>query len=142
MNDLLQKVQRAMLAMQRRSWEQGIAVQALLELGDSETMLVLAREAATLQHPDGRLALVAETAVVTDPAANGEAVLMAARLTSDPFFQRAADRMAHYLLHVAPRLPNGVLSHLTTASQVWVDSMYMAPPFLALAGFPQKHIPR
>ncbi len=35
-NERIQKVKLAMLAMQRRAWEQGVAAQALLELGETE----------------------------------------------------------------------------------------------------------
>jgi unsaturated rhamnogalacturonyl hydrolase len=134
------KVKLAMLAMQRHAWEQGMAAQALLELGETSTVIVMAREAATYQAADGRLALVASDNVVTDPAANGEPVLHAARRTSDPLLQQAADRMLHYLLVSAPRTSDGTLCHITDKRQVWVDSMYMAPPFMAVAGHPSEAV--
>ena len=39
------KVIQAMLAMQRRAWEQGVAAQALLELGETDLVILLARDA-------------------------------------------------------------------------------------------------
>jgi rhamnogalacturonyl hydrolase YesR len=48
--------------------------------------------------------------------------------------------MLRYLLHDAPRSPDGVLYHIVSAPQVWIDSMYMAPPFLAAAGQPGEAI--
>jgi rhamnogalacturonyl hydrolase YesR len=42
--------------------------------------------------------------------------------------------MLHFLMHDAPRTEDGTLHHLTTRPEVWIDSMYMAPPFLAAAG--------
>ena len=35
-SETIQKVMRAMLAMQRRAWEQGVVSQALLEMGETE----------------------------------------------------------------------------------------------------------
>ncbi len=130
----LQKVSRALLTMQRYSWEQGVTAQAFLELGDTKTSLMLAREAAQRQRSDGRLACMHEKEGVTDPAANGEAVLAAARLTKDPDLNLAAEAMLNYLLKVAPRAADGTLFHITDGNEIWVDSMYMAPPFLAAAG--------
>ena len=134
LDPMTEKVKLAMLAMQRHSWEQGVAAQALLELGDTGTVVVMAREAAMYQAADGRLALVASDHAVTDPGANGEPVLHAARVSGDHTLQQAADRMLHYLLVAAPRTADGTLYHLTNKRQVWVDSMYMAPPFMAVAG--------
>ncbi|MGO9863597.1 MAG: glycoside hydrolase family 88 protein [Terriglobales bacterium] len=137
---VIEKVKLAMLSTQRASWEQGVAAQALLEIGDLDAMVLLAKEAVLRQHEDGRLALVASDDAAADPAANGEAVLVAGKITGDPAFQKAADRMLDYLLHRAPRTADGVISHLTTSVQLWSDSMYMAPPFLAVAGRPDEAI--
>src|SRR5512145_3518268 len=140
MDAKVQKVKRAMLAMQRRPWEQGVAAQALLELGDLDTMILLAKDAAYLQIEDGRLAMPDVTHAVTDPAVSGVVVLTAARLTGDTALQQAAQRMADYLLHTAPRTTDGILHHITPAPQIWIDSMYMAPPFLAAAGYPEEAV--
>jgi unsaturated rhamnogalacturonyl hydrolase len=50
------------------------------------------------------------------------------------------DRMLDWLLHRAPRTVDGTLHHLTTRPEVWIDSMYMAPPFLAAAGHPHEAV--
>jgi|SRR5829696_989885 len=63
----------AMLGIQRLSWEQGVAAEAVLDLGRYELVRVLAREAVTRQAPDGRLAEVGEGNLV-DAAAKAEAV--------------------------------------------------------------------
>ena len=136
-SSLVDKVKMAMLCMQRDAWEQGVAAQALLELGEQRLVVLLAREAVLRQHTDGRLALVRPTDAVTDPAANGEAVLFAANLTSEASFKESADRMLYYLLEKAPCAQDGTLYHITGHTQFWIDSMYMAPPFLAVAGYPQ-----
>jgi rhamnogalacturonyl hydrolase YesR len=133
-SQILNQVSQALLTMQRYSWEQGVAAQAFLELGETGTAILLARAAVQRQMPDGRLARMHDKEGVTDPAANGEALLAAARLTREPALQTAAEAMLDYLLKAAPRAADGTLFHVTDANEVWVDSLYMAPPFLAAAG--------
>jgi rhamnogalacturonyl hydrolase YesR len=131
---LVEKAKLAMLTMQREAWEQGVAMQALLEWGDSEMVVRMAHGAILRIYEDGRLGMVSDNHGVTDPAANGEGVLFAAKVTGDPLFKNAADRMLLYLLKTAPRTADGTFHHIDNKPQVWVDSMYMAPPFLAAAG--------
>ncbi len=133
-----EKVKQAMLTRQRHAWEQGVAAQALLEMGETELVILMAREAVIRQWEDGRLGQVCDNHGVTDPGANGEAVLFAAQVTGDPGLKAAADRMLDYFLHRAPRTKDGTLYHIDNKPQVWVDSMYMAPPFLAVAGQPAE----
>jgi rhamnogalacturonyl hydrolase YesR len=131
---LIGKVESAMLSMQRASWEQGVAAQALLEMGRRDIVVLMAKEAVLRQGKDGRFALLGSGENVTDPGSNGEAVLYAAKVTGDAKFSEAAARMVDYFLHKAPRTEDGTICHLNTNTQVWDDSMYMAPPFLAVAG--------
>ncbi len=133
---LVDKVKMAMLAMQREAWEQGTAMQALLEWGDRDMVLRLAHGAMLRAYEDGRLGMVSDNHGVTDPAANGEGVLFAAKETGDPLCRDGASRMLAYLMKTAPRTADGTLHHIDHKPQVWVDSMYMAPPFLAVAGEP------
>ena len=130
----LKQVGQVLLAMQRYSWEQGVAAQAFLELGEIDLAIMLARDAVQRQGYDGRLALMRDNEGVTDPAANGEAVHAAARITKEPAFQTAVKAMQNYLMKTAPRAEDGALYHVTDAKEVWVDSLYMAPPFLAVMG--------
>jgi rhamnogalacturonyl hydrolase YesR len=130
----VERASRVLLSMQRFSWEQGVAAQAFLELGDMHTATLLAREAVQRQGADGRLAIMRQGESITDPAANGEALLQAARLTGDAYLKIAAQKMLVYLLEDAPRAPDGTLYHTIAAPEIWVDSLYMAPPFLAVAG--------
>jgi unsaturated rhamnogalacturonyl hydrolase len=131
---IVEKVKLAMLAMQREAWEQGVAMQALLEWGERDMVVRMAHGAVLRAYEDGRLGMVSENHGVTDPAANGEGVLFAAKMTGDPVFKDAADRMLGYLLKTVPRRKDGTLYHIDDKPQVWIDSMYMAPPFLAVAG--------
>ncbi|MCK7482466.1 MAG: hypothetical protein M0C28_39100 [Candidatus Moduliflexus flocculans] len=76
-----------MLAMQREAWEQGVAMQALLEWGDRDAAVRMAHGAILRIYEDGRLGMVSDNHGVTDPAANGEGVLFAAKETGDPGLQ-------------------------------------------------------
>jgi rhamnogalacturonyl hydrolase YesR len=136
----IEKVKQAMLSMQRYAWEQGVAAQALLELGETDWVILMAKDAVLRQWDDGRLAVVSSNHGVTDPAANGEAVLYAARATDDPALKRGADKMLDYLLNKAPRTKEGVLHHVAHKPEVWIDSLYMAPPFIAVAGRPEEAV--
>ncbi len=134
-------VKLAMLSAQRFAWEQGVAAQAIYEIGDTTTMVAMAHDAIMRQSADGRLAVVGDNIAVTDPAAAGEAVLRAYEVTGDPFYLEAAKKMLHYLMEEAPRTDRGVLCHnqITfwpeySPDQIWADAAYMAPPFLAVMG--------
>lgn len=141
MSGKVELVKNAMLAVQRYPWEQGVCAQALWELGDVTTAIAMAHDAVLRQKEDGRLAVINENIAVTDPAANGEVVWRAYEKTGDPRYREAAERMLQYLLHQAPRTANNCICHNEisfhegySADQVWVDSIYMAPPFLAVMG--------
>lgn len=73
---MLKQVSQTLLTMQRYSWEQGVAAQAFLELGETDIAIMLARDAVQRQASDGRLALMRDNEGVTDPAANGEALFV------------------------------------------------------------------
>lgn len=141
MNETTKKVMGAMLAVQRYPWEQGVCAQAMFEAGIQSVWVAMAHEAIVRAAPDGRLAVNNENIAVTDPACNGEVCWRAWELTGDEFYRNGAQRMYDYLMNQAPRTPDGVLYHNTvtfdphfTSSQLWVDSCYMAPPFIAVMG--------
>lgn len=71
---------------------------------------------------------------MTDPCSVGEALAWAARETGDPDLTTALAALREWALHRAPRSPEGLVYHVTNAPQIWVDSMYMLPPFLAAIG--------
>lgn len=133
-HDKVQKAMNAMLGMQRRAWEQGVASQALLELGETDLMILLAKDAVVNQLADGRLGLNEGNRPVADPASNGEPVLLAAKLTGDDSLKNAAGRMLDYLLNDAPKTKEGIIYHNNDAELIWVDAFYMSPPFLAASG--------
>ncbi len=139
-NERIQKVLRAMLAMQRRAWEQGVAAQALLELGETDLVILFAKDAVVNQLKDGRLGLNEGKSAVTDPASNGEPLLFAARVTGDAKLKQAADRMLEFLLYKSPKTRDGIIFHNEIENMIWVDSFYMGPPFLAVAGHPEEAV--
>jgi rhamnogalacturonyl hydrolase YesR len=133
-DDIVKRVKQAMLTMQRASWEQGVAAQAYLELGDHNTVYLLAKEMALRQTPDGRLGVVYTDGGTTDGAMGGEALVSAARRSGDPELQKALDRELNWVLHKCPRTADGTLYHRMAEPEVWVDSMNTTPPFLTAAG--------
>ena len=133
-----EKVKTAMLSMQRASWEQGVAAQALLESGEYEIVYLMAKEAALRQTTEGRLSVVYSDNGVTDPAASGEMVLRMAERTGDRELVEANQKMTDYLLHKAPRSETGIIYHTLNSPEIWIDSMYMALPYLCIAGQPEE----
>jgi rhamnogalacturonyl hydrolase YesR len=137
---IIEKVKRALLGMQRFSWEQGVAAQAMLESGEAEYAILMAKDAVNRQDEFGRLGMLSDANGVTDSASNGEPVLFAWKETGDTKLKQAAERMLQYLLHLAPKTEQGILYHTISQQQIWVDSFYMAPPFLAVAGHPEEAV--
>jgi unsaturated rhamnogalacturonyl hydrolase len=133
----IKKVITAMLSMQRATWEQGVAAQAFLELGDDKMVYLLAKDAAIRQGRDGRLGLVQQDPGATDPAANGEPVLHASKISGDPELIAASTKMVDYMLNKAPRSEEGIIYHQVQGADFWIESMYMCPPFLSVAGYPE-----
>jgi len=135
MNDsTIEKVKLAMLSMQRATWEQGVAMQAMLELGEENLVILMAKDAVLRQGKDGRLAMLGEEFALSDAASPGEAVLWAARKTGDKSLMDGFDKMVDYIMNKAPRDKAGIIYHFTDVPQIWSDIMYMLPPFLAAAG--------
>lgn len=136
-----EKVIHCMMAMQRHPWEQGVCAQALYEAGKDELWIPMAHDAIKRQAPDGRLAMIGREPAVSDPAANGEVCLRAYERTGNFFYLHGAQRMLDYLNHSAPRTGDGIICHNEvsftggySAAQLWVDGLYMVPPFLAVMG--------
>ena len=121
--------------MQRHSWEHGTAMQAFLEQGDMEIVILMAKEAVYRRLPDGRSAHIGEIGAVTDPCSVGEALIAAYRATGDAMLKQGLDDLLEWALKKAPRNSKGVLYHLDSKPQMWSDSSYMLPPFLASAGY-------
>lgn len=141
MTEKMNLVKNAMLAVQRYPWEQGVCAQAVWEMGDTLTAVAMAHDAVLRQTEEGRLAVITNNIAVTDPAANGEVVWRAYELTGKETYKTAAEKMLSYLMKLAPRTDKNVICHNEISfhegfseKQIWVDAIYMAPPFLALMG--------
>ena len=134
-NDVVtrERVLAALLGMQRQSWEQGVLGHALLDLGRTDLLPVLARDAVTRQTAAGKLAEIEDTGIVNS-AANGEVLLAVAEARADPALRAAYERQLAWVTRHAPRADDGTLFHLEGGRQVWVDTVYMVVPLLALAG--------
>ena len=131
----IEKVALALLAMQRYSWEQGVTMQAFMELGKKEVLVLLAKEAAYRDLPDGRVAAIGVMESVTDACSTGEALKTAYEISSDADIKSAYDALLKWALEDAPRSKEGILYHVVEGREFWVDSFYMLPPFLAAAGY-------
>lgn len=137
---MMKKVKLALLAMQRYSWEQGVAMQAFLEQGDMDVVIALAKEASYRQIEDGRTAMIGSADAITDPCATGEALYQAFLRTKSEDLKIAHEKLLNWALYKAPRNETGIIYHLTDKPQFWVDSMYMLPPYLAAAGYPEEAV--
>ncbi|MCL1932397.1 MAG: glycoside hydrolase family 88 protein [Candidatus Azobacteroides sp.] len=133
-NVIAEKARNAMLAMQRASWEQGIAIQAMIECADYDMLQLLVNEALVRQTSDGRTCMLGSDHNVTDPVAAGYGILKCYELFGNDQYKRAADRLYNYCKNIAPRNETGVIYHLNNSREIWSDSIYMLPPFLAAYG--------
>lgn len=133
-NAKVEAVARALLAMQRHSWEQGVAMQAFLEMGDMETVTAMAFEAINRSLADGRAAVMGASTGVTDHCSVGEGLIRACEYTGNPFLCEGRKRLLHWALNGAPRSAEGIIYHLNITEEFWSDSFYMCPPYFAAEG--------
>ena len=133
-NAVSEKAKNAMLAMQRASWEQGVAIQAMIECADCDMLRLLVNEALVRQNSDGRTCMLGSGNNVTDPVAAGYGILKCHELFGDERYKQAADRLYNYCKNIAPRNEAGAVYHLNNHREIWSDSIYMLPPFLAAYG--------
>jgi rhamnogalacturonyl hydrolase YesR len=133
-NPIAEKARNAMLAMQRAAWEQGVAIQAMIECADFDMLRLLVNEALVRQSSDGRTCMLGSDHSVTDPVAAGYGILKCHELFGDEKYKRAADRLYNYCKNIAPRSESGIVYHINNSREIWSDSIYMLPPFLAAYG--------
>jgi rhamnogalacturonyl hydrolase YesR len=130
----IEKAKAAAMAMQRRDWEQGILAQAMLEIGDRQSVILLTKAAMVQRAPDGRLGVVISGSP-TDPAMGGVAYAKAAEWSNDARIREAVDGLLNWILKGAPRNAVGILYHTFHAPEMWSDGLNCAPPFLAAMGY-------
>jgi len=128
----LEKVAEAALAMQRHSWEHGILAQAFLDMDNRQRLILMAKAAIVEKAADGRLAAIGGG--ITDPAMGGTAYWRAAEITGEAPMQEAARGMLDFVLKKAPRAADGTCYHVANSPEMWSDSFYTTPPFLAATG--------
>lgn len=134
----LGRAKHALLCMQRHSWEHGVAMQAFLEAGEKETVILLAKEAVYRMSADGRPALLDYVHAVTDPISVGEALMAAWKWTGDQELETCLEKLKRWMFQKAPRDESGLLYHVDDEPQFWVDSMYMLPATMAALGNPKE----
>jgi unsaturated rhamnogalacturonyl hydrolase len=125
-------VWRALLAMQRHAWEQGVASHAAIDSGEIELATALARDAVTRQDADGQLGSTGDGGLVNSGALM-EAVGLLAQ-SGDDAAADALERQRWWLLRHSPRDDSGVVWHLRGLEEVWVDTVYMVVPALVATG--------
>jgi unsaturated rhamnogalacturonyl hydrolase len=132
-DDDQRRVLAVLMAMQRQSWEQGVASHAILDLGLHDLAPIMARDAVTRQTAAGKLAEIDDYGTV-NCAANGEVVRWAASAGADDALAAAIDRQLQWLLVTCPRAADGTVFHIEGTHEVWVDTVYMVVPLLVLSG--------
>jgi rhamnogalacturonyl hydrolase YesR len=131
----VENVKRALLSMQRLSWEQGVTMQAFLEQGDMDTVVLLAKGAVHRQLEDGRPAKLDNWGVVVDPITNMEGLVEAVKYTGDPELKTGLEKLIKWVLETAPRNEQGVVYFCEEWPEFWSEGMYMLHPSLAAAGY-------
>ena len=146
-HEMIEKVKRALLSMQRMAWEQGVAAQAFFEIGDAEMGVLLAKEAAHRSLEDGRVAIISDFTASLDSGVSGIPLLWAAEYTGDMHLKETADKLADFFLHTALRGSEGVLYQAyipeNPESNKWskyimVDGIYHIAPFLSACGYHEE----
>ncbi|KAJ7187939.1 hypothetical protein C8R46DRAFT_874772, partial [Mycena filopes] len=133
-------------ALPSHSWEFGTATEALLEVEspllsvfgvkpfpvppvDPSTIPSLAYALTKIPLPFGIHGLSNGDGAVGDPASLGVAAVMIGKTNAS--YALAVQEEIDYIIDVAPRWPNGAISHRADVAELWADFMYMAPPFIA-----------
>jgi rhamnogalacturonyl hydrolase YesR len=135
---LVAKAMAAMMGFQRASWEQGVAGQALLEAGDRDAAVALARASLVYVNQNGVVAAL--NGSTTDPLMLGDCLWWSARQTRDAELVKAADNMLQFALQGAPRAADGTPFHQASSQEMWADGSFTTPPFLAAAGRPDEAV--
>ncbi|KAK7014853.1 Six-hairpin glycosidase-like protein [Favolaschia claudopus] len=146
----------------QHSWELGTRAQALLNLNvpnfsvftttglppptsvPSNTTSAIApvfsiahNVVTKLNASSGPTPLIVGDGAAGDPPSIGVAVLLAnwtGQGSDGTDYAKAALNQLDYTLNVVPRTPDGAISHRAAQVQLWSDSVYMVPPFLAYYG--------
>ncbi|CAE6479797.1 unnamed protein product [Rhizoctonia solani] len=156
----LASVEARMLEQSKGSWELGTATQSLFEYeyplfsvyGDNFvtppkslpksvdiSKILKITDQILLTRPPGVLSFMPDQAA-GDPPSLGVSMLFANWTVRSPSYTNSSNYanaiidQLNYSLTRAPRAPNGAISHRADQVQLWSDSVYMLPPFLAYFG--------
>ncbi|CAE6446778.1 unnamed protein product [Rhizoctonia solani] len=156
----LAAVEARMLEQSKGSWELGTATQSLFEFeypsfsvyGDNFmappkslpksadiSKVLQITDQVLLTRPPGVLSFMPDQAA-GDPPSLGVSMLFANWTVRSPSSANSSNYASaiidqlNYSLTRAPRAPNGAISHRADQVQLWADSVYMLPPFLAYFG--------
>ncbi len=130
--DLLTRVadRTTQMTFGRWSWDSGTAMYGLMtawQVTGDQAYFDFVRS-----WVDGMLAAGLPPITHPNHVAPGLAVIMLYEATGDEKYLTAAQQMADFLLEEAPRTFEGALYH--RPGQLWVDTLFMAAPFLARYG--------
>ncbi|MBQ8094731.1 MAG: glycoside hydrolase family 88 protein [Clostridia bacterium] len=137
-SEQINPVLSALLCSQRHAWEQGIAMEAIRAIGRDDLLYLMAKDAVLRQQPDGRAGIVGGETAATDPCSIGGPLLYIAKKKQDPDLLAGAQSLLQWAREKAPRSRDGLVYHFLDSQEIWADSIYMLPPFLAEAGFPEE----
>ncbi len=73
-------------------------MQGMLEIGDTSSLIIMARESVQRKSADGRLSMVGSDFNIADPGVNGPGVLAAYRITGEEKYLQAAQALYQYLI--------------------------------------------
>ena len=129
MNQNLKNSAQALLAMQRMSWEQGVAAQAIFEYGRPDIGMLMVREALRRSDGKGLLGITNPAMDSVDCGANGLPLYYAYQYTGDRAYWAALQRLADWLEFSAPRGASGQLYHNPGSRKMMIDGIYhILPP--------------
>ncbi|KAF5318467.1 hypothetical protein D9619_010640 [Psilocybe cf. subviscida] len=137
------------VSLPSHSWEFGTASEALLELFDGPISVygahpfpvpkVAPAKSQSLTYAQSKIVIGTPPnglsdgdGAAGDPASLGVSAVLLGKTNAT--FAAAATAEAEYLVSQVPRFWNGAISHRALYAELWADSMYMVPPFLAYYG--------
>lgn len=135
---MYERVLEAMMCMTRQCWEDGMAAQALMEIGEQKKLELVVYDMVLRQSADGRLCNVENTPAVTDSSFCIPAVFLTGKQKQDQTLIDAANRNTVFLLYDAERAEDGTLYHMRGTTDIWADSMAFLPYSLALTGHKEE----
>ncbi len=128
------KAKLALLSMQRKQKEQGMASLAFLDAGDSEVVVLIALETLyNIENSQGE----DKSLILAEAVATGEAMLFAANETGNNAFRNNVNDITSLLLDKS-QLAGENLYLYNKSKDVNVETIFLILPFLSAAGYPDE----